>query len=222
MEEQFKVALFDVDGTLVDSEGQYSVFWGEMGRRYHPEMPNFSDVIKGTTLTQILDRYFPKEDHEEIVKELYAYEAQMKFDFVDGAEAFVRDIRKRGVKCAVVTSSNERKMEYLRRCIPYFDELFDKVLTAEMFTASKPNPDCYLLGAKVFGAKVEECVVFEDALTGLEAGMRAGMFTIGFPTTNAREVIEGKCSVVVDSFKELDYDEVVKLKRNFISNSYLN
>ena len=162
MEEQFKVALFDVDGTLVDSEGQYSVFWGEMGRRYHPEMPNFSDVIKGTTLTQILDRYFPKEDHEEIVKELYAYEAQMKFDFVDGAEDFVRDIRKRGVKCAVVTSSNEQKMEYLRRCIPYFDELFDKVLTAEMFTASKPNPDCYLLGAKVFGAKVEECVVFED------------------------------------------------------------
>ena len=77
-------------------------------------------------------------------------------------------------------------------------------------------------GAKVFGAKVEECVVFEDALTGLEAGMRAGMFTIGFPTTNAREVIEGKCSVVVDSFKELDYDEVVKLKRNFISNSDLN
>ena len=113
-------------------------------------------------------------------------------------------------------------MEYLRRCIPYFDELFDKVLTAELFTASKPNPDCYLLGAKVFGAKVEECVVFEDALTGLEAGMRAGMFTIGFPTTNAREVIEGKCSVVVDSFKELDYDEVVKLKRNFISNSGLN
>ncbi|MBQ2182233.1 MAG: HAD family hydrolase, partial [Bacteroidaceae bacterium] len=77
MEEQFKVALFDVDGTLVDSEGQYSVFWGEMGRRYHPEMPTFSDVIKGTTLTQILDRYFPKEDHEEIVKELYAHEAQM-------------------------------------------------------------------------------------------------------------------------------------------------
>ena len=78
-----------------------------------------------------------------------------------------------------------------------------------------------MLGAKVFGAKVEECVVFEDALTGLEAGMRAGMFTIGFPTTNPREVIEGKCSVVVDSFEELNYDEVVKLKKNFTSNSGL-
>ena len=83
-----------------------------------------------------------------------------------------------------------------------------------MFSASKPNPDCYLLGAKVFGAKVEECVVFEDALTGLEAGMRAGMFTIGFPTTNPREVIESRCSLVVDSFKDLSYEGIVSCKKN--------
>ena len=214
LDERFKVALFDVDGTLVDSEGQYSVFWGAMGKRYHPEMEHFCDVIKGTTLTQILDRYFPVEKHEEIEEELDAYEAQMKFEFVDDAEAFVRDIHDRGVKCAVVTSSNEKKMSSLRRCIPYFDELFDRVLTAELFTASKPNPDCYLLGAQVFGATVEECVVFEDALTGLEAGMRAGMFTIGFPTTNPREVIESRCSKVVDSFRDLSYEEIVRWKMN--------
>jgi len=216
LNELFKVALFDVDGTLVDSEGQYSVFWGDMGKRYHPEIDNFCDVIKGTTLTQILNKYFPVEKHEQIEEELDAYEAQMKFEFVEGAEDFVRDIHGRGVKCAVVTSSNEKKMSSLRRCIPYFDDLFDRVLTAEMFTASKPNPDCYLLGAKVFDAKIEECVVFEDALTGLEAGMRAGMFTIGFPTTNPREVIESRCSLVVDSFKGLSYEEIVDHKMNFV------
>ncbi len=208
---QFKAALFDLDGTLIDTEGQYSVFWGEIGRRYHPEIPDFSNIIKGTTLTRILNTYFPPETHKDVVTQLDAWEAQMKYEFVVGAEAFVRNIRSRDVKCAIVTSSNGKKMESLRRCIPRFDNLFDRVLTAEMFTASKPAPDCYLLGAQVFGVEVGECIVFEDALSGLEAGMRAGMFTIGFPTTNPRDVIQTRCSLVADSFTELNYDLLNRL-----------
>lgn len=209
---KFKVALFDLDGTLFDTEGQYSVFWGAIGRKYHPELPTFSDDIKGTTLTQIYDRYFPDvELQKEITKGLDEWEAQMRYEFIPGALDYLKDLKAHGVKCAVVTSSNQPKMNSVRRQLADFDTYFDKVLTSEMFKASKPDPYCYLLGAEVFGAEIDECVVFEDAFNGLQAGMSAKMFTFGLATYNSREAIADKCNYVLDDFVGLDYKKTVEL-----------
>lgn len=54
-----KAALFDLDGVVFDTESQYSVFWGMIGKEYHPEIPDFAQIIKGQTLVQIYDKYFP-------------------------------------------------------------------------------------------------------------------------------------------------------------------
>jgi len=205
----FKVALFDLDGTLFDTEDQYSIFWGEMGRRFHPEIPGFEHVIKGTTLKQIFGRYFPNpEDQAVVLPLLEAYEAQMQYEFFPGVESFIRDIRNHDVKCAVVTSSDQKKMSNVYRSMPQFQSLFDRILTAEDFAASKPNPDCYLRGASVFNAKISECVVFEDAFTGLQAGMSAGIYTIGVASGLTPEQIRDKCNKVITSFEGLSYDSV--------------
>lgn len=211
----FKVALFDLDGTLFDTEGQYSVFWGGVGRKYHPEIPDFDKIIKGTTLTQIYGLYFPDPEVQAVITEgLNEWEAQMHYEFIPGALEFIRDLHRRGVKCAVVTSSNKPKMDSVRRQMPEFDTLFDRVLTSEMFKASKPDPYCYLLGAEVFGVTKDECVVFEDAFTGLKAGTSAGMFTVGLATYNKPEDIADKCDFVAMDFTEITYDVICeKLKK---------
>ena len=105
-------------------------------------------------------------------------------------------------------------MESLKKQVPDFDDLFDRVLTSEDFTASKPNPDCYLLGARVFDAALDECVVFEDAFTGLQAGMSAGIFTIGLATCNSREAIKDKCNYVLDNFIGLTYDKIEEIRQH--------
>jgi beta-phosphoglucomutase-like phosphatase (HAD superfamily) len=102
-------------------------------------------------------------------------------------------------------------MESVRRQIEHFDALFDKVLTAEDFAASKPAPDCYLLGAKVFGADIDECVVFEDAYTGLQAGMASGIFTIGITTGHTREELADRCNYVIESYEGLTYEGLVRI-----------
>lgn len=215
----FKVALFDLDGTLFDTEGQYSVFWGEMGRRFHPEIHDFEYVIKGTTLKQIFGRYFPDLADQAIVLPLLeAYEAQMQYQFFPGVENFIRDIRQHGVKCAVVTSSDQKKMGNVYRSMPQFQSLFDRILTAEDFAASKPHPDCYLRGADVFGADITECVVFEDAFTGLQAGMSAGIFTIGVASGLTPEQIKDKCNHVITTFEGLTYDGVCALLPSLYNN----
>ena len=53
-----KAALFDFDGVVMDTESQYTIFWNEIGRQYHPEIKDFGLIIKGQTLTQIYDKHF--------------------------------------------------------------------------------------------------------------------------------------------------------------------
>lgn len=206
---RFKAALFDLDGTLIDSEPQYTKFWGSVGDKYLPEIPNFAYIIKGTTLPHILDTYFPEEDlQKEITALIDDYEKVMEYPTIVGADAFVRNLKANGVKCAVVTSSNRFKMQNVWTQQKEFMSLFDAVLTAEDFAASKPAPSCYLKGASVFGLDTADCVVFEDAFTGLAAGMNANIFTVGLATGNTREQIEDKCNYVIDNFVDLDYEQV--------------
>ncbi len=211
-----KVALFDLDGTLIDTEGQYTEIWGAIGRKYRPDVPDLAYAIKGTTLTQILDRYFPGEDlQKKVVEELDEKEAGMNYDFYPGALDFIADLHINGVKCAIVTSSNKKKMESLAKKVPNFASLFDRILTSEDFSASKPHPDCYLKGAKVFDAELDECVVFEDAFTGLQAGMSAGIFTIGLATNNPREAIQEKCNYVLDNFEGVTYAKIKEIHDSY-------
>ena len=115
------------------------------------------------------------------------------------------------MKCAVVTSSDQSKMASVRCQIPQLDCLFDKVFTAEDFTVSKPAPDCYLLGAHTFNADIDECVVFEDAYTGLQAGVSSGIFTIGLASNHTQEELQDKCDYVLDSFEGMTYDKLVAI-----------
>lgn len=209
---ELKAALFDLDGTLFDTEGQYTVFWGKMARRYRPDIPDLEYLIKGSTLVRIFDNYFPDQKvREEITKALDKWEAQMRYEFIPGALEFIRDLRNHGTRCAVVTSSNLPKMRSVSLQLPEFNSLFDRVLTSEDFSASKPAPDCYLLGAKVFDADISECIVFEDAFNGLQAGMSAGIFTVGLATGNPAEAIRDKCNLVIDDFTGMTYERAAAL-----------
>lgn len=212
---KFKAALFDLDGTLMDTEGQYTIFWGNTARKYRPDIPGLEFKIKGMTLVQIFATYFtdPK-DQEEITRGLDEWEANMHYEFLPGALDFIRDIKAHGVRCAIVTSSNMPKMNSVSKKVPDFNLLFDRILTAEDFSASKPAPDCYLLGAKVFGCNIDECVVFEDAYNGLMSGMSSGIYTIGITTTFNREEIQDKCHYAIDNFVGLDYNKVEMLLAN--------
>ncbi len=208
----FKAALFDLDGTLFDTEDQYTVIWGKICRQFRPDIPGLEYMIKGTTLKQIFERYFPDpEIQRQIDIRLNEEEANMRYEFIPGARAFIDEIKAHGVKCAVVTSSNQIKMASVARKMPEFNALFDRILTSEDFSASKPDPYCYLLGARIFGCELSECAVFEDAYNGLEAGRCSGIFTFGVATNLKKEDIADKCDYVIDDFSGLTYEQVNQL-----------
>ncbi len=200
----YKAALFDFDGTLVDTEPQYSIFWGEQGRRYHPEIPHFDKIIKGQTLGQIFDGHFAgmTDVQSRIVEELNEFERTMKFDYINGAREYVTRLHQQGMKTAIVTSSNNLKMANAYREHPELEELFDLIFTADMFTRSKPDPDCFLTAASKLGCAPEECIVFEDSLHGLQAGRSAGMHVVALATTLPAERIAPLADEVWDNFTD--------------------
>ncbi len=197
---KYKAALFDLDGVVLDTETQYTDFWGSQCRLYHPELPGLEHKIKGQTLTEILDKYFDVVQRVSIVKKLDDFESQMQLNYIPGFLKFIIYLRNKGIKTAVVTSSNVVKMNVVYCQHPEFKMLFDRILTSEDFEKSKPDPDCYLKAAAVFGVSPEECIGFEDSFNGLKAVRASGAYTVGLATTNPAESIAPLADEVIDDF----------------------
>ena len=187
-------ALFDCDGVIVNTEPQYTAFWTTIGHEFLPSRANFAKEIKGNTLINIFNCYFPGDEA-----------LHMQFPYVEGVVAFIRALQQQGIPTACVTSSNEEKMASLYAALPDFQSLFTHIFTAEDTRRSKPAPDCYIAAADYFGLAPQACVVFEDSLSGLQAGRDSGAKVVGLSTENAPERIAPLCDVVIPDFNQFSY-----------------
>lgn len=206
-------ALFDFDGVVMDTEPQYTEFWDTRASQFFPDIEDFGKKIKGNTLFHIFEKYLPDnvEAQQRLAAELIEFEHQMHYDYVTGLEAFMKELRANGVKIAIVTSSNNQKMENVYRTHPEIHDMVDRILTADLITHSKPHPECFLLGAEVFDTVPENCVVFEDSFNGLAAGNAAGMKVVGLSTTNPAESICDKADIVIPDFSNFSFNNMMDL-----------
>mgnify|MGYP002518862479 FL=1 len=195
------IVLFDLDGVIMDTETQYGIFWNRTGKELLG-LDDFGKRIKGQTLNHIISHFDGvSKSKDEIIRELYEYERNMSYDYILGADGFMKDLHARGIPMAIVTSSNDAKMVNVRRAHPELWELTEAVLTSEHFSKSKPDPECFIKGMEILGGRPEETYVFEDSIHGINAGRAAGAKVIGLATTNTREAIVHLCDQVIDDFR---------------------
>lgn len=207
------VALFDFDGVVMDTESQYTHFWHQMG--VEQGIDQLDARVKGQTLRYIFDTFFQgqTEKQRHITEALDRFETEMEFLFVPGVVDFIEELHRKGVATAVVTSSNAKKMEAVYRKHPQVKGMFDRILTAEMFRASKPDPHCYLLGMELLGGTPDTTFVFEDSINGLKAGMASGAHVIGLTTTFGREQVAPLCHRVIDDFTAFTAEDMLAVGR---------
>lgn len=206
--------LFDVDGVLIDSEPLYTHFWATVGQQYPTGIPNFSHVIKGTTLTDILNTYFPDAElQKEITEKVHKFESELVYPIFPGVIEFLEDLKAHKIPTAMVTCSDSVKMDYLFNQHPQFKDYFDAVITGSMVSKSKPDPEGYLTGAKAIGREAGNCYVFEDSIQGLQAGMSSGATVIGLVTTNPREKLQGKAHKLIDGFTGFRVQDMLNINR---------
>lgn len=206
-------ALFDFDGVIMDTEPQYTLFWDAIGQVYYPEIPNFGHHIKGQSLKELYKNYFGEAEglQDHITQKLLEFEGQMHFEYIAGAAEFIRELRERSVRIAIVTSSNDAKMANAYREHPEILSMVDAIITADRVTHSKPHPECFLLGAETLDVPVENCIVFEDSFHGIEAGNRAGMKVIGLATTNPAEAIAEKVNLTIPDFVDFSFEKMTSV-----------
>lgn len=203
--------LFDLDGVLLDTEGIYSEFWSRVDARYPTGTPNFAQVIKGSNLATILNDHFPSELHSAVISMLDGFQQDMRYEFFPHALERLSELRAAGVAMSVVTSSDRKKMSSVYAQHPAFRNYFADVVTGDMVERPKPNPECFLLGARRLGIACEDCLIFEDSLNGLKAARASGAKVIGLATTNRAEDLSALADVVINDWSELTVDDILSM-----------
>ncbi len=204
--------LFDLDGVLIDTETQYSVFWGNIGKEYLTDSTDFAEKIKGSNLTAILDNHFPdKKLQEIIVARLDEFQASMKYEIYPGVKDFVNQLIEHNIPMCIVTSSDDNKMNSLFEQQPYFKETFKNIITGSQVTNSKPHPECFLKGAKLINRDIADCYIFEDSLQGITAGIASGAKVIALDTTCHKSAIEKLTTNIISSFENFGIDDMFNI-----------
>ncbi len=205
--------LWDLDGVLLDSEGKYSIFWARMDEEHPTGIDNFASYIKGFHLNRIMGYFESEEVRQQILDELLTFERDMVYEFFPGAIELVKQLRAAGIPMAIVTSSDRKKMQSLYSQHPEFPTLFDHIITGDMVTKAKPDPDCYLMGAKLLGIDINDCIVVEDSRNGLIAGRESGARVIGIATTLSREAVNELSDMTLDSIGQLSVEQMLNTRR---------
>lgn len=196
--------LFDLDGVLIDTESVYSEIWKDIERHFPTGIENFDKVIKGTTLEDILARYFNAPDvRPQVEAMLLEAERNMRYRYCDGALDLLAVLNMDGIPCALVTSSDDLKMTHLWKQMPELKPLFKVIIDGTQVTRSKPDPQGYLMAAERLGADPRKCVVVEDSLQGVKAGRAAGAYVVGDVGTMPADALAPFSNLLVESLREL-------------------
>jgi HAD superfamily hydrolase (TIGR01509 family) len=177
--------LWDMDGTLVDSEEYWLSSEQSLASEFNGswEAQDGLDLI-GMSLyesSKVMKAKMGLElEPDEIINRLtddVVAQLAVSIPWRPGAQELLLELKKRGVKTALVTMSMTRMAESVANQIPFM--AFDVIVAGDMVTHGKPHPEPYLMAARLLGVAPEDCVAFEDSLTGLTSAEAAGTKAVG-------------------------------------------
>lgn len=184
-----KGLLFDLDGVIVDTAKYHYLAWKSIADELQIDFTLAdNELLKGVSRTRSFEiilelgnRVMSVEEQNEYCSkknELYLqYISSMNEDeILPGVLSFLQDAREQGYKIALGSASKNAKV--ILSNVGLID-LFDEIVDGESVTEAKPNPEVFTKGARLLHLKNEECIVFEDAMAGIEAAHRAGMKAVG-------------------------------------------
>ncbi|MNI61189.1 Beta-phosphoglucomutase [compost metagenome] len=205
MLETMKGAIFDLDGVIVDTAKYHYLAWRSLAKRLGFEFTEEdNERLKGVSRMeslQILLEVGGVEANEAERLEMADAKNKEYVDYISrlepseilpGAREYLLQLRSRGVKVALGSASKNAEFILNRLGIA---ELFDAVIDGTKVSKAKPDPEVFLAASAALGLEPSECVVFEDAAAGVQAGKAAGSKVVGIGSADilaeADRVING-------------------------------
>jgi beta-phosphoglucomutase family hydrolase len=201
--------IWDMDGVIVDTALYHFRSWQYAFKKkgvhfteadFQSKFGQRNDAIIRATI----GREIVPDEIEEIALEKEVYfrkDVKNHIKPLPGAVELITALKKEGFKLAIASSAPPENIQLLLGTLGIID-CFQQFVSGKEVTESKPSPQIYQMAAWKLRAEPRNCIVFEDAITGVAGAKRAGMFCIAVTTTNPRESLR-EADLVVDSLAEL-------------------
>lgn len=180
-----KGAIFDLDGTLVNTLDLHTRAWIKLFSKYGIELSEkekkehsgkknvfFIEIVLKRRNAKNLDSYELSREKDAMVIDALRDKPPVLFP---GAQELLANLKSKGIKIALATSATKRTAELLAR---ETIEMFEAKVFAEDVSLGKPNPEAFLLASQKLNLGPEDCVVFEDAESGVQAAKAGGFYCV--------------------------------------------
>ena len=185
-----KSAIFDMDGTLVDSLSVWDVLWSSLGEKYLKDKgfsPSTEDnkAVRTTTLNDAMELIHLNYNLGETGEELLAHANRILMDFYangakpkNGVIEFLEYCQEKGVKMCIASATAPTLLEAALKNLD-LEKYFLKIFSCGAIGKGKDQPDVFLQAAEFLGTAVEETWVFEDSFVAIETAVKVGFPTVG-------------------------------------------
>lgn len=208
--------LFDLDGVIVETAGFHYQAWRQMANDLGFDISKeFNETLKGVSRVDSLNLIL-KHGGIELSEEEKAALATKKNDnylslvsqmtpddILPGVKDFFAQIKQTNIKISLGSVSKNSKM--ILEKVGLLNE-FDAIIDGTNISKGKPDPEVFVKGALALGLENSECLVFEDAVAGVEAGINAGMKVVGI----GKPEVLTKADLVLSSFEKVDLKQLLK------------
>ena len=176
-----KLAIFDLDGTLIDSVKVHSDAWSDSCKSFGYNIPeSYFHNLTGMTSKSVGEKLIKDfRIPENCIDDLIQYKSKLYFDNINKIDVFesilqiLKDYKSKNIKVALATGSKRQNVLEILRVKDL--DLFDFVLTGDELEHSKPHPDAFLRCLEHFKYSPKDAVIYEDSVTGFKAAERANI-----------------------------------------------
>lgn len=215
----FDAVFFDMDGLMVDSEPQWFKSEIEVTNPFgYTWLEEDQIACLGGPLSRV-GRYMQEkcggtetpEFFTQKLIETQALKMRGNTPTMPGALELVRELQSKGVKTGLVSASPRIIVDAVLDNLGH--ELFPFSISSDDVANTKPNPDCYLKAASMTSCEIDNCLVFEDSITGMTAATSSGAYLIAVP--HLVSIQESKKVRVISSLEQLNFEKLQGLFKNF-------
>ena len=211
--------LFDLDGTLADTDSIHFAVWQDILVRYDLDIDRsfYRQRISGRTNSKIIKDIIPQLTLEDAWKlatekeETYRRLANSLLP-TPGLERIVELIERTALKKAIVTNAPEDNVVYMMRVLQ-LNDIFPVVVMAKDVPLGKPDPAPYVMALNRLIVKPERAIAFEDSVAGIKSAVGAGIYTIGITSSHpAEDLLNAGADLTVADFNDRQLWELLDSK----------
>jgi HAD superfamily hydrolase (TIGR01509 family) len=207
-----------MDGVIMDNNAFHETAWRRFCHHYgiHLSDQELHEFVFGRVAKDTLEFIFkieltpPEIDHYVYEKEvIYRTLYQSRIKPLEGLIPFLDDLESNQVPMAMATSAPPGNVTFAFLYLP-IERYFQSLLNASHIKKGKPDPEIYIRSIQHLGLPPENCIVFEDSLSGIKAALGAGARVIGVSTTHQASEMNGVARVISD-FRDLTYQDLLSI-----------